>query len=54
MKGVLEVRERIELRSAYQNYTKVITSTEIHTNNCVVLINLIMETDAGGGPETKN
>ena len=39
MKGVLEVCECIELCSAFQNYTTVISSTEIHTNKCVVLIN---------------
>ena len=35
MKCVSEVRECIELRSAFQNYTTVISSTEIHANNCV-------------------
>ena len=28
----------IELCSAFQNYTTVIFSTEIHANNCVVVI----------------
>ena len=52
MKGVLEVCECIELRSAFQNYTTVISSTEIHTNKCIVLINLNHgKTDAGGGPD---
>ena len=51
MKGVLEVHECIELRSAFQNYTTVISSTEIlrspHKLNHG-------KTDAGGGPETKD
>ena len=34
-----EVHECTELHSVFQNYTTVISSTEIHTNNCVVLIN---------------
>ena len=43
MKGVWVVRECIELFVAFQNYTTLIYSTKIHTNNCVVLINWIME-----------
>ena len=32
------VRECIELCSAFQNYTTVISSMETHANKCVVLI----------------
>ena len=35
MKGVWEVHECIKLRSAFQDYTTVISSIEIHANNCV-------------------
>ena len=34
-----EVCEYIQLCSAFQNYTTVIFSMEIHANNCVVVIN---------------
>ena len=37
MKGVCEVRECTELRSAFQNYT----SHFFHANNCEVLINCV-------------
>ena len=40
IKGVWEVRKCIELHSAFQNYTTIIFSMEIHTNNCIVLIKL--------------
>ena len=36
MKGVWEVYECIELCSAFQKYTTVISSTKIYPNNCVV------------------
>ena len=55
MKGVWEVCKCIELRSAFQNYTTVISSMEIHANDCVSPHKLNYEkTDTGGGPETKD
>ena len=34
MKGVSEVCECLEFHSDFLNYTTVISSTEIHANNC--------------------
>ena len=54
MKGVWEVCECIEPRSTFQNYTTVISSMEIYANNCIVLINGMMKSDADGGQGTKD
>ena len=54
MKGVLEVRECIELRSTFQNYTTIISSTEIYANNCSPHKLNHGKTDMDGGPETKD
>ena len=52
MKGVLEDCECIELRSVFQNYTTVISSTEIHANNCSPHKLNNGKTDAGEGPKS--
>ena len=56
MKGLYNVRECIELRSAFQNYTTGVSSMEIPTNNCMHSPHKLNheKTDAGGGPETKD